>query len=626
MPAKPTHPDPAGNVQDLDPESHYLKKELYTLIQSDPSLFEFLQNGSLDGIWYWDLEKPEVEWMSARFWILLGYDPQKKEHLASEWQEFIHPDDLQVALENFKKHCADPNHPYDQVVRYRHKDGSMVWVRCRGIVIRDDNGKPVRMLGAHTDLTLQKKNEAALRKNEQKYRQLFETALVGIYRTRVADGKFLAANQSLARMMGYDSVAEFIAEFKTSEHYVDPKRREELIEQLEQHGFVDGYEIEVTRKDGTPLHIALSSILYPDQGYSEGVIINITARKRMEQQLAESEQYYREIYGATSDAIFIHDLQGRILDVNRTVTKMFGFTREEALNCSVEDLSKGEAPYTQDDAVKYIKKGIEEGPQLFEWISKRKNGELFWTEVKLEYTIINDQERVVVVARDITHRKMAQQALADSEQRLADIIEFLPDPTWVIDTQGRVVAWNRAMEKLSGAGKKEMLGKGNYAHAVPFYGVHRPMLIDLVLKRDEKWESAYLKIQDKGDGYMASESFHPEMGEKGRYLSGTATKLYNARGDVIGAIESVRDVTAEKKSEKERERLIVELQEALGEVRALSGLLPICSACKKIRDDKGYWNQIESYIRDHSEAQFSHSICPECARDLYPELDYPKQV
>lgn len=75
-----------------------------------------------------------------------------------------------------------------------------------------------------------------------------------------------------------------------------------------------------------------------------------------------------------------------------------------------------------------------------------------------------------------------------------------------------------------------------------------------------------------------------------------------------------------KRAETVRERLIEELQEALARVKTLSGLLPICASCKKIRDDKGYWNQIETYIEAHSEADFSHSICPECARKLYPEL------
>ena len=100
-------------------DEHYLKKELYELIRTDPTIFEFLQASSLDGIWYWDLENPDHEWMSPRFWELLGYDKETKKHLASEWQDMIHPNDLQVALDNFKKHTADPNHPYDQFVRYR---------------------------------------------------------------------------------------------------------------------------------------------------------------------------------------------------------------------------------------------------------------------------------------------------------------------------------------------------------------------------------------------------------------------------------------------------------------------------------------------------------------------------
>ena len=121
---------------------HYLKRELYQLVREDPSIFDFLQDGSLDGIWYWDLEDPEHEWISPRFWEVFGYDPQEKPHRADAWQDMIHPDDLEVALDNFHKHCADPLHPYDQIVRYRHKNGSTVWVRCRGTVLRDGEGKP----------------------------------------------------------------------------------------------------------------------------------------------------------------------------------------------------------------------------------------------------------------------------------------------------------------------------------------------------------------------------------------------------------------------------------------------------------------------------------------------------
>ncbi len=88
-----------------------------------------------------------------------------------------------------------------------------------------------------------------------------------------------------------------------------------------------------------------------------------------------------------------------------------------------------------------------------------------------------------------------------------------------------------------------------------------------------------------------------------------------------GVVWVIDDISRIKHNEIERNRLIAELQKALAEVKTLSGLLPICSHCKKIRDDKGYWTQIESYIHEHSEAKFSHGICQECAKKYYPDLD-----
>jgi methyl-accepting chemotaxis protein len=84
--------------------------------------------------------------------------------------------------------------------------------------------------------------------------------------------------------------------------------------------------------------------------------------------------------------------------------------------------------------------------------------------------------------------------------------------------------------------------------------------------------------------------------------------------------ELVREIEERKRVEKEREKLIHEIQDALAQIKKLSGLLPICASCKKIRDDEGYWNQVEVYIRDHSEAEFTHSICPDCMKKLYPDV------
>lgn len=136
-----------------DTQKHYLEKELLDLLKTDSSIFEFIQNGSLDGVWYWDLEQPENEWMSPKFWTELGYDPKEMPHKVAAWQNIMYEDDLKASMESFQRHCDEPNCPYDQVVRFKHKDSSTVYIRCRGIVIRNKEGKPIRMLGAHNNIT-----------------------------------------------------------------------------------------------------------------------------------------------------------------------------------------------------------------------------------------------------------------------------------------------------------------------------------------------------------------------------------------------------------------------------------------------------------------------------------------
>ncbi len=111
-----------------------------------------------------------------------------------------------------------------------------------------------------------------------------------------------------------------------------------------------------------------------------------------------------------------------------------------------------------------------------------------------------------------------------------------------------------------------------------------------------------------------------DTSKRGRiFLDCLITPMKHPDGSPRGFLVHVREITDRKKAEEERERLIAELQEAMSKVKFLSGMLPICSNCKKVRDDHGYWHQVESYIRDHSEAEFTHGICPECAVKLYPD-------
>ncbi|UCE51573.1 MAG: response regulator [Desulfobacterales bacterium] len=156
--------------------------------------------------------------------------------------------------------------------------------------------------------------------------------------------------------------------------------------------------------------------------------------------------------------------------------------------------------------------------------------------------------------------------LKNSQRRLAQIINFLPDPTWVVDNNGKVVTWNQAMQKLLGISAKDMVGKGNYEYALPFYGERRPVLIDLIREWDADYEKEYIAVKKEND-ILVSESYHPHLGDGGMYLSATAGLLYDTKGEIAGAIESLRDITERKYMEEE----LVQAKQAADEANKAKG-------------------------------------------------------
>ena len=160
------------------------------------------------------------------------------------------------------------------------------------------------------------------------------------------------------------------------------------------------------------------------------------------------------------------------------------------------------------------------------------------------------EEKIKERDKEIAERKKAEEALRNSERRLADIIDFLPDATFVIDAEGKIIIWNRVAEEFTGAKAEEMLGKGNREYSIPFYGERRPVLIDLVFTPSEEIKRLYPHVVVEG-GIVIGESVTRSVKRGKAYMLALAAPLYDSEGRFIGAIESVRDITERKQAEEE---------------------------------------------------------------------------
>lgn len=186
----------------------------------------------------------------------------------------------------------------------------------------------------------------------------------------------------------------------------------------------------------------------------------------------------------------------------------------------------------------------------------------------------------------------------------ATLLETLPNPFFYKDTEGRYLGCNRALEEMLGFPRDRIIGRTVFDVAP-----------EAVAR--EYHEKDMALIEAPGKQVYESRIVSKETGGAERQVIFHKSTFTDEAGTLQGIMGVIFDVTELKQAEREKNTLIRELETALAEIKILGGMLPICSACKKIRDDQGYWQQLETYIETHSQALFSHSICPSCAKDLY---------
>lgn len=323
----------------------------------------------------------------------------------------------------------------------------------------------------------------------------------------------------------------------------------------------------------------------------------IAERRQAEEMLRSGEKQLRTVLEASSETVFLMDKQGKILLANKTAADRLNTDPESLKQGTIYDFLPADVAESRRKVVAQV---LETGkPLRFE---DSRADKTFFNSI---YPILDKEGRVsqlAVYGLDITRRKKIEEMLRESEERYRNLFENNHAVQLVIDPEtGRIIDANPA--------------------ACLYYGYDRKVIktmqitdINTLNTEDIFAEMASARSEERHHFFffhrLASGEVRPVEVYSGPIQLSGKKMLYSI----------VHDISDRRKAEEEKEKLILELKDALQKIKKLSGLLPICSSCKKIRDDKGYWNQIESFLKEHSEAEFTHSICPDCLKRLYPEF------
>ena len=263
--------------------------------------------------------------------------------------------------------------------------------------------------------------------------------------------------------------------------------------------------------------------------------------QRATQLLQTSEERYREIYNASSDAIFMHDAEsGKILDVNQGMLDMFGYTYDEALQIDVGSLSSGKFSNTLEEARRKIQNAVLHGPQTFEWVCRKKDGSLFWAEVVLKHTKFSGKRYVIAVNRDINVRKKAEKNLATEKEQLAVTLRSIGDGVITTDISENIVLINKVTEKLTGWNNKEAVGR-------PLVEVFN--ILDEQTR--ERCENPVNRALSQGRVVSLDSAVLVAKDGRERIITDSCAPIFDSDSNIIGVVLVFRDITDQIKTEKE---------------------------------------------------------------------------
>jgi PAS domain S-box-containing protein len=295
------------------------------------------------------------------------------------------------------------------------------------------------------------------------------------------------------------------------------------------------------------------------------LLYSVRIRHHAEAALRLSAKNYQELFDHSPDAIMVRDIgTGLIVETNPRFHALFGYQPEEVRLLQPADLSANDPPYDAAHARAWLEKTQREGPQVFEWRSKRKDGSLFWSEISMTRFDMTQGQRSVSTVRDISDRKQAEVMVREFEHSLQQVYQNLPVAVFAINAQHQITFWNPHMTRLTGVHASDVVGTTETWRGI--YPTPRPCLVDVLVDgaQPEDLQQHYPNRLHRSPvipGALEGEDYFKGMdGKRGMWARFCAAPLRDANGKIIGAIETLIDVTQLKRTQANLEELNRELE------------------------------------------------------------------